>query len=148
MKISLNSAALYFTAVLITGSLLFQSCTPSNDIQPVISSPNIVTVKVTDKDQSPSTSNGQSTVIVKQPTRHFQVFTTDQTKKMLLDTNITGSFTYSFKTTATALNISATLTSDSLFLYDMEIDVNNQMHSYHGGSCPVTDYTIKDYISF
>ena len=83
-----------------------------------------------------------------QPSQHLHITTNDETQKVLLDTNITGGYTYSFKTFQAELNITATLTSTSSFLDDLEIDVNGEMHSYHGGSCPVTEYDITDYISF
>lgn len=149
MKTFLKSTvALPFAAFLLLGSLFFQSCSQSNDIQPISALPNTVTVIVTDKDQGSSNDGPTSPIIVKQSTRHLQVFTTDNTKKMLLDTNIAGSFTYSFKTLSPDVNITASLTSTSLFLYDLDIDVNGKMHSHHGGSCPVTVYTITDYINF
>ncbi len=99
---------------------------------------NVITVKVKDL------SDGSIT-------RHLHITTSNDTnvvQKAILDTNITGSFNYSFNCSKPQLNITATVTATAPFNNDLEIDVNGQLNAYHGGSCPGTSYSITDYIGF
>ena len=145
MKSKLNIIPGFLFIAFLTGSsLFFQSCSPANDIKPVSpgASANLVTLKVKDM------SKKQSSMIEGAQTRHLLIVTTGEPQKVLLDTNIHGDFTYNFKSQQTALNITATLTSSSPFISALEVDVNGQMHAYHDGSCPGTEYGITDQIVF
>ena len=145
MKTKLNIIPCFLFISFITGSSLFlQSCSPNNDITPVSpgASGNLITVKVKDISHASRAVEGQS------GSKHFRIVTNDETQTVLLDTTITGNFTYNFKSHQSALNITATLTSSSSFISALEVDVNGQMHAYHDGSCPGTEYAISDQIVF
>jgi len=105
---------------------------------------NIITLKVKDLSDGSSSGTGQVT-------RHLRISTAydpNAVQKAILDTNIAGSFNYSFNCSKPQLNITATVTSATPFNNDLEIDVNGQLQAYHGGSCPGTSYSISDYIGF
>ena|GEM_PF-4856290 len=145
MKTKLNIIPCFLFISLFAGSsLFFQSCTPNNDITPVnpASAGNTVTVKVKDISQATSNVEGQSN------SKHFRIVTNDESQTVLLDTVINGNFTYNFKSSQSALNLTVTLTSGTSFVSALEVDVNGQMHAYHDGSCPGTQYGITDQIVF
>src|ERR1035441_2165540 len=124
MKTRPNFPTVFLCGAILAGfSLFFQSCTPSNEVQPISASPNTVTVKVKSEYQSSSAGS-------EQPSRHFRIASTGVNQKVLLDTTIGISFTYSFKSQQSGINLTATITSDAPFIGDIEIDVNGTMQAY------------------
>lgn len=135
-KILTNVSALF--ACLVFSALAFQSCSPSNDVQPLHLMPNTISVKVADMD-------AQTTQ--EQP-KHLLITSTSGANAVILDTMINGNFTYSFVSSQSSLSIKATLTSTTPFICSLEIDRNNKLDAYNHGSCNNTEFDISDQLSF
>src|SRR5580700_7110400 len=105
MKKNLTSVSAIFVSLLFS-ALTFQSCSPSNDVQPLHLMPNTITVKVGNMD-APTTL---------EQSKHLLITSASGANAVILDTMITGNFTYSFVSSQASLSVKATLTSASPFV--------------------------------
>jgi hypothetical protein len=133
-----NQTLFSLTLIAISG-LFFQSCSKADEVAPIGAPTYTITVKIKDK----GTANLQN-----QAQKHLRIVASNDAQHILLDTMITGSFTYSFNSKTANMNVKATLTSISEFTTSLQIDANGRMHAYHNASCPVTEYEIADDIRF
>jgi hypothetical protein len=123
-------ALLASCALFLASGAFFQSCSQVENVQPMHKS-NTVTIKV--RDQGP----GQS--------KHLHVAAEGQ---VVLDTDISGDYTYSFPTNMMSITVTASLTSSATFISSLEIDANHSMEAYHAGSCDGRQYEISKLITF
>jgi hypothetical protein len=132
--------SIFLSVMLFIGSVLvLSSCSPTDDIKPITGAPtNTVTIKIRDMGSS----------IINQQPKHLVISSSFESGQVLLDTTITGNFTYNFNTTKASMYVKATLTSSNQFLSSLEIDANGKMQAYHDGSCTVSEFDLSDNLSF
>jgi len=119
-------------------ALIFQSCTASNDIQPLHLAPNVITIKAGDMSDTAS----------QQMLRHLLISSQSAQKTVILDTMIRGNCSYSFVCTQANIAIKASLTAQLPFTCSLEIDRNHVLDAFNHSSCNSTSFDIADQISF
>src|ERR1017187_5166191 len=115
MNSTKTNSLVQFLAVLFL-AVLIQSCSPSNEVQPLHLAPNTITVKVGDMD-APTIQVLPKHLVITSASGYYAV---------ILDTTISGNFVYNFTCTQSNLSLKATLTAVSPFVCSLEIDRNSK----------------------
>jgi hypothetical protein len=131
--------SLSFTVFLYAGIAVFagffQSCSKSNEIQPIHLQPNTVTIKVKNMDMGLSE-------------KHLRIVSVPASAGIVLDTTITGNFEYSFTAKNPNITVTASLSSATPFVCSLQIDGNHSMQAYHNGGCATNEFDITREMNF